>query len=261
MALLNGKTMEQVAVERLKTFEGNATDKDPDGYYLAYSGGKDSDVILHLARKAGVKFTAHHHLTTCDPPEVVYHVRTQPDVQIDKPKETMWQLIRRKKMPPRRNARYCCEALKEGGGQNRLVITGIRWGESARRSKRKMVESCYRQRGKMFLNVICDWTTKDVWDYIKAEGVNYCGLYDEGFDRLGCVLCPMRRDVEKQIQRWPKIAAAWERAIKATFNPSGVGGRVQFDSAEAYWQWWLDRDRSARVKDVDGQEVMMFEDQ
>ncbi len=224
------------AIARLREFEPS------EGYFLAYSGGKDSDVILDLARRSGVKFDAHHNLTTCDPPEVVRHVKAQKDVQIDKPAETMWQLIRRKKIPPRRNARYCCEVLKESGGNGRIVVTGIRWAESNRRSQRKMVEHCFRDRTKRFLNPIIDWSTRDVWEYIHGQRLPYCRLYDEGFKRLGCVLCPMTRDVERQIQRWPAIARAWERAIKATYRPDHPNIKHRFASAEEYWQWWLDRD-------------------
>ena len=249
--------LDQIAIERLKTFEDNALAKNPDGYYVAYSGGKDSDVILNLVRKSGVKYTAHHHLTTCDPPEVVYHVRKQEDVIIDKPKLTMWQLIRKKGMPPRRNARYCCEVLKEGGGANRIVVTGVRWGESARRSKRKMVESCYRQKSKRFLNVIIDWSTQDVWGKIRKTKIDYCKLYDEGFKRLGCVLCPMSRDVQRQMDRWPRIARAWEKAIKATWKPT-KDKRFTFNDPEEYWQWWLDRDAPGVKKDDN--QMMFFED-
>ena len=121
MKNLFGKTLESVAIERLKTFEEQAVSMHPDGYYLAYSGGKDSDVLLHIAKKSGVKFSAHHNLTTCDPPEVIYHIRTHPEIEISKPKMTMWALIRKKGMPPRRNVRYCCEKLKERGAYNRLL--------------------------------------------------------------------------------------------------------------------------------------------
>ena len=251
------------AIARLREFEPAALEKSPDGYYVAYSGGKDSDVILDLVRRSGVKYTAHHHLTTCDPPELVRHVKTQPDVEISRPELTMWQLIRKKGMPPRRQARYCCEVLKEGGGGNRIVVTGIRWGESNRRSKRRMIETCYRNKTKQFLNVIIDWTVANVWDYINAEGIKYCELYDEGFKRLGCVLCPMTRDVARQIKRWPRIARAWEKAVKATFKPEWacpktIKGRFVFDSPEEYWQWWLDRDAPSRRSD-DGP-MMFFED-
>ena len=249
--------MKDIAISRLQEFEPNALAKSPDGYYVAYSGGKDSDVILDLVRRSGVKYTAHHSLTTCDAPELVRHVKEQPDVTIHRPVMSMWQLIRKKKMPPRRQARYCCEVLKEGGGKNRIVVTGVRWGESNRRSKRRMIETCYRSKTKQFLNVIIDWTTADVWQYINTEGIEYCKLYDEGFKRLGCVLCPMTRDVKRQMERWPRIAKAWEKAVKATFKPDS-DKRFKFKTAEEYWQWWLDRDVPSRKTD-DGP-MMFFED-
>jgi len=249
--------IEERAIERLKEFEQAALEKHPDGYYVAYSGGKDSDVILNLVRRSGVKYTAHHNLTTCDPPELVRHVRTQSDVEIIKPKMSMWQLIRKKGMPPRRNARYCCEVLKEGGGKGRIVVTGVRWQESARRSKRRMIETCYRSKTKQFLNVIIDWLESDVWAYIRNRDIDYCKLYDEGFKRLGCVLCPMSREVHRDLKRWPKLCKAWEKAVKATWKPNS-DKRIKFNSPEEYWQWWLDRDRK-RMKQDDNQ-MMFFED-
>ena len=64
-----GKTKAEIAIARLQNFE------PPDGYYLAFSGGKDSVTILALAKQAGVKFDAHYHYTTCDPPELVQFIR------------------------------------------------------------------------------------------------------------------------------------------------------------------------------------------
>jgi len=259
MKTLCGKTLEEIAIERLKTFEERAVNMHPDGYYLAYSGGKDSDVLLHIANKSGVKFTAHHNLTTCDPPEVIYHIRKHPEVEICKPEITMWQLIRKKKMPPRRNARYCCEVLKERGGVGRIALTGIRVAESRSRSKRKMFEACKRNKLKYFLHPIIDWFDADIWSYIREDQIGYCSLYDEGQKRIGCVLCPMTRNTEQQILRWPKIAAAWEKAIKATFVKDKPGYE-EIRDAEEYWQWWLDRD--ARLKKTDTEQpCFMFDNE
>ena len=254
MNTLFGK-LEDIAIDRLKEFEQVALGVNPDGYHLAYSGGKDSEVILHLAKKAGVKFKAHHSLTTCDPPELVRHVRTHPEVEIRRPKLTMWQLIHKKGMPPRRDARYCCEVLKETAGDNSVIITGVRWGESTRRAKRKMFEACFKKKRKWFLHPIIDWSETDVWDYIRTEQIDYCKLYDEGFRRLACVLCPMKRDVQKDIDRWPKLARAWEKATKSTFK---LQSDKVYQTPEEYWQWWLDRDRRA-IRDDENQ-CMMFED-
>ena len=138
----------QKAIDRLRMFE------PPDGYILAFSGGKDSQCILHLAKEAGVKFEAHYHLTTVDPPELIYFIRDHyPEVIFDKPEITMWNLIVKKKMPPTRLVRYCCEHLKEGSGMGRTVITGIRWAESNRRKqKRSMLEINAYSKEKIMLN-------------------------------------------------------------------------------------------------------------
>lgn len=105
---MNGKDKVQVAIDRLKLLE------PPEGYYLAFSGGKDSVVIKALADMAGVKYDAHYTLTSVDPPELVRFVKTFPDVIIERPKDkngnqiTMWNLIARKAMPPTSLVRYCC---------------------------------------------------------------------------------------------------------------------------------------------------------
>lgn len=129
------KQKEQKAIDRLKAFE------PPDGYYLAYSGGKDSDCIKILAQLAGVKFEAVHNLTTVDAPETVQYVKSQADVRIDKARDaegkqiTMWNLIVKKLIPPTQLLRYCCSELKERGGKGRVVVTGVRWGESRKRKE------------------------------------------------------------------------------------------------------------------------------
>lgn len=241
--------LKQLTIERLKYYEQSALNYSADGFYLAYSGGKDSDVLLHIAKKSGVRFKAHHCLTTCDPPELVYHVRTHSEVEIIKPRMTMWQLIRKKGMPPRRNARFCCEVLKESATGEGIVLTGVRWGESQARAKRRMFEARRKTKRKWLLHPLIDWTTADIWEYIHTENISYCGLYQEGYSRLGCVLCPMKKnkiDIQREIDRWPKIAAAWAKAVKATHKPSNK--KHTFKTPEEYWQWWLDRD-SRGLKD------------
>lgn len=123
------KEKERRAIEVLKAFEPE------DGYYLCYSGGKDSDCIRILADLAGVKHEIHHNLTTADAPETVNYVKSIPNVIIDKPEISMWRLIERQGYPPTRIARYCCEKLKEHGGAGRLKITGVRKKESRNRKE------------------------------------------------------------------------------------------------------------------------------
>lgn len=121
---------EKTAIERLKAFE-------PQGepYYLCYSGGKDSDCIRILADLAGVRHDIINNHTTVDAPETVRYIRSIPNIIIDYPEKTMWQLIPQKLMPPTRLVRYCCEELKERKGKGRIKVTGVRWAESVNRAK------------------------------------------------------------------------------------------------------------------------------
>lgn len=116
----------------------------PEGLYVAFSGGKDSQCIYHLCQMAGVKFDAHYALTTVDPPELVRFIKEHyPDAwenrhirrRDDGTPYTMWNLIPEKLMPPTRVVRYCCEVLKEAGGEGRVTVTGVRWAESVNRKQ------------------------------------------------------------------------------------------------------------------------------
>lgn len=113
---------------------------------VCYSGGKDSDVLVELARRSGIRFEVVHSHTTADSPVTVRYTRQRLaefasygiPVSVHYPTQdgkrvSMWSLISQRKMPPTRKARYCCEVLKEAVGKDRCVATGVRWSESIRR--------------------------------------------------------------------------------------------------------------------------------
>jgi len=119
------------AIQYIKSFE-----PETEPYYVAYSGGKDSDTIKILCQLANVKADFVHNLTSVDAPETIQYIKSQKDVIIEKPRykdgthKTMWNLIPKKKMPPTRIVRYCCSELKESNGIGRVTMTGVRWAES-----------------------------------------------------------------------------------------------------------------------------------
>lgn len=112
-----------------------------EGFWLAFSGGKDSQALYHLAELAGVKFKAHFSPTTVDPPQLIRFIRNRyPDVEFGKVEKSMYQMAKEKGMIPTRRLRWCCAEFKESAGAGKVTLTGIRKAESTRRAKRKEVE-------------------------------------------------------------------------------------------------------------------------
>lgn len=247
----------EVSIERFKAFEPE------EGYFLAFSGGKDSCVIKALADMAGVKYDAHYTVTSVDPPELVQFIKKHhPDVSMDIPRYpddykneklrgkqiTMWNLIPEKKMPPTRIVRYCCATLKEPHGEGRFVVTGVRHAESTKRQKRGGLEMAKKKSHKMtnydpdepteemfyhcqmwarkMLNPIIDWTEEDVWEFLHTYNIPYCKLYDEGWKRLGCIGCPMGtvENRMREFETWSKYKTMYIKAFDRMIEARNRGG-------------------------------------
>ncbi len=192
-----------------------------------------------------------------EPPELVQFIRKHyPDVQVHRPEHNMYELIVQMSGPPTRQQRYCCHELKEGGGAGRVVVTGIRWAESRRRAKRHMVEQCQRDSSRSFVNPIIDWADWDVWEYHRLYIPIHCLLYDEGFKRIGCVMCPMGHEIVREAERWPKIAEAYRRACGRAFEKRKArGGRLLWQNGDELYHWWI----SQRAAKDDESSPVLFE--
>ena len=187
---------------------------------LGFSGGKDSVVIMELMRRAGVEFTAFYHATQIDPPEVVRFIRKHyPEVVFFYAEKKFFRKIITF-APPLPNARWCCGILKRGGKKTRKfnpLVLGIRAEESARRKDYSRVDPWRKKQTTIY--PILSWRLCDVWEYIEYRNLPYCSLYDEGFDRLGCVPCPFKSPKIHEISklRWPGIYRAFENSVKKWF--------------------------------------------
>ena len=273
--------LEQKAIDRLKAASDMSLRLYKQPLVITYSGGKDSDVLLHLAEASGIPFEVLHSLTTADAPQTVYHVRetfhrledkgikctVDKHVQPDGSRITMWNLIPRKLMPPTRVVRYCCAALKEGGGKDRFIATGVRWDESAARKirgslevivpnkkkslflsndndeDRRLFESC-QLKGKRVVNPIVDWKTDDVLNYIESEHITMNPLYGCGFSRVGCIGCPMagKAGREAEFAMFPKFKAAYIRAFDTMLITRIERGMEAYSwqSGVDVFHWWME---------------------
>ena len=288
--------LEHKAIERFKTASDMSLRLYNQPLVITYSGGKDSDVILHLAEASGIPFEVLHSLTTADAPQTVQHVREtfrrledkgikctlDKHVQPDGSRITMWNLIPRKMTPPTRKVRYCCAVLKEGGGKGRFIATGVRWDESSARKKnrgsleviaskkdnslilsndnredRRLFETC-QIKGKRVVNPIIEWKTDDVLDYIKAEHIQMNPLYSCGFNRVGCVGCPMAGKAGREFEfaQFPKFKAAYIRAFGKMMEElerrGNTYGGMRWNDGIDVFHWWMEDGVLAGQEVLDG---------
>jgi phosphoadenosine phosphosulfate reductase len=248
----------QIAIERLQQFE------PPEGYYLAFSGGKDSICIYQLALMSGVKFDAHYNFVGVEAPEVLKFIRDNyPDVIWERPEKTMWELIEHKRYPPTRIVRYCCSYLKERANRDRFKIIGVRRQESNIRRNRAMVDTCYKT-GEKHINPIIDWTEKDVWQFIKENNFKYPCLYDEGYKRIGCIMCPMQgtKGMLKDVKRYPNFYKAYLKAFRKMLEKNRIDGKGlgcnTTETAEEIMHHWIEGKFRADDKDLLFEEEQIF---
>ena len=242
------------------------------------SGGKDSDVCLALAQRAGIRFEVMHNHTTADAPETVYHIRDTfrrlegQDIKctVNKPiykgvPVTMWSLIPQKLMPPTRIVRYCCDILKERSGAGRMITTGVRWAESTKRRKnraaletiskkkenkillndnddRSLFETC-QLKATRICNPIIDWTDRDIWDYIESEHIETNPLYQCGFRRVGCIGCPLSgfKWMNIGFARYPMYRRAYIRAFDKMLEERRKRGlKTEWETGVDVFHWWME---------------------
>lgn len=277
------------AIHILKAMEPIALKYRPEGFICAFSGGKDSQVIRELMNLAEVEHIVKYQWTTIDPPEVIHFVKEQyPDVIIERPKETFWQLCLRHKLLPTQYKRFCCRELKETKDTHCVTVTGVRAAESPRRKKRQEVEiqtrrrhpdyvrgnldefnmyreshvDCIQGKDKLIINPIIDWTTQDVWDFLTASDLPSCELYERGYNRVGCLFCPMASiySLHMMERDYPKYKAAFIRLIgriRAKRLEEGGYDVYQTLTDEQVFDAWLNK-RSIRKALCDQCQLELF---
>lgn len=275
--------LERKGIERIRLASDMSLSHYKRPLVCTYSGGKDSDVMLELFKRSGVPFEVHNSHTTADAPQTVRHIRDVfRDLELhgikceidyhEKPdgsRITMWNLIEKQGVPTRQ-MRFCCKYLKETGGRNRMIATGVRWAESRARARRttyetiatrkkervlvtdekmlltdnddtrKLFESC-QMKAKTVVNPIIDWLDRDIWDFYWNECKHHNCLYEMGYYRVGCIGCPMAGKRRwKEFEDFPKYKQmyihAFDRMLKRRKKPT------KWKSGEEVFMWWMGDD-------------------
>lgn len=195
----------------------------------------------------------------------------------------MFSLIAQKGIPPTRLVRYCCGVFKEGTEKNKVVALGVRAAESKRRQNRDIfstsvgklanskhfslshvqevfeeakeqdevwdcaIVSTARKQKTILVNPIYDWSDAEVWEYIHENNIAYNELYDMGYSRVGCILCPLasKREKQRDILTFPaykeRYIKAFEKMLevrKERGKDDGKGG--VWKDAKSVFKWWIE---------------------
>lgn len=200
--LITGNTKLDAAIERIRF---NCNGKK---VLVAFSGGKDSQCCYHLAKEAGIDFTAQYSITRFEPPELIRFIRENyQDVTFRRAYKCSLVEDIRKRGLPNRWARWCCECKHAKTEGFDITVIGVRAEESPRRRETWRMFG-RKQDGSAYVCPIFDWSTADVWEYLNERGVPHCCLYDLGWKRIGCVMCPLAQSNRKrEFERYPKTVA------------------------------------------------------
>lgn len=271
------------SIELIRRGERLALALNPqDGYFVGFSGGKDSQALLQLVKMAGVRYKAYYSVTTNDPPENVYFIRQHyPDVVFLHPRESFFRLVEKEGLPTML-LRFCCKKLKEGAGAGCAVLTGVRAEESRRRaaydyvqvySRRKehrehahtrTIEEieenehrCIKGKDKLMIYPLLRWTESDVWQFLHEQGLPTNPCYEQA-GRVGCMFCPFssRKQIEYYEKRYPmfkerllqSLSVFWERHSEHAL-----------EGPEEFYEWWKSKQGLNAYKSRRAQTTLNFD--
>ncbi len=231
------------AIEFIQDSIGNKT------AFVGFSGGKDSIVTAELMKRSGVKYELYYSFTGIDAPEVIKFIREHyPECNFLMPKKTFWQNLSVNVVPSDR-LRWCCTALKKKAAwelPHKKRVMGIRAEESSRRAKQDRINH-FEKLDHTHFYPIFHWKEYQIWDFINDNNLPYPILYDWGFDRIGCVVCPYHSEKTGKVhakyrERWPKYFQRFEKGVADLFEKrQGQGKKMFYETAQEFMDaWYLD---------------------
>jgi phosphoadenosine phosphosulfate reductase len=217
---------------------------------VGFSGGKDSLVTYLLAKKALKESPPLFFMDTgLELPETLEYLndfaaRHKASIITKEAGEQFWDSIEAFG-PPARDFRWCCKVLKLGPaaiaiseeiGGDTLSFMGQRKLESFQRSQEPRVSSNPWVPGQTSANPIQKWNALEVWLYIFREKEPFNPMYNEGYHRMGCYLCPASplAEIESLRDTHPELYTRWKGKISEWAEKLGYSK----EWAElGFWRW------------------------
>ena len=230
--------IEQTTVKKILAIYTKHKDK-LDCFHVAFSGGKDSCVLLDLVKKAlpkgsfvvvfgdtGMEFPDTYDIIRktkqqCSEEEIPFYIAKSHLNPIES-----WKLFG----PPSRVLRWCCSVhkstpqalkLREITGKNDykgLSFVGVRAQESATRAEYEYENYGRKVKGQYDFYPILEWTSAEIFLYVFANSLFLNETYKKGNSRAGCLVCPLSGALSDYMRRvtYPEAVAEYLNIIRNT---------------------------------------------
>lgn len=248
MSTLFLNELEQTAIQQIKKFAKIAEAYNFD-IAVGFSGGKDSQVVYDLCKRADVPFTAYYNVAFESPTTKKFIKEYYPEVVWRKDHKFGFieniAKIHSGLLPTVRIA-YCCEDYKHNPKYvDKCSIIGVRRQESNARANRTTIsyknkttkknmgwyvtdyfkENCQSVGTASVIQLcpIIDWSDTEVWEYIHKHQLPINPDYKE-LKRIGCIVCPkanFNRNF-KALLKYPRLIDAFIWAKSCATNSDWI---------------------------------------
>lgn len=271
---IDKKQLKSLNEKKLKILENEALDFINEQYSLydgrvdiftsAFSGGKDSQVVLDLVTKVipPNKFKAFYTNTGMELPctfDTVSNTRKilskmYPDFELiscDSEEDVLEQW--KKYGPPSRMNRWCCkvrktalfartlkDVLKTKKQPRAVVFEGVRADESARRESYNRVGVGVKHVNLINCRPIFNWNDTEVYLYMfLISKVPINDGYKAGLTRIGCNICPFASSWSEYFinKLYPEISTPFINIVEQMAINVGIKGKKNIDNYISSGNW------------------------